>query len=354
MEVLDVAIIGYFALRRTITIAVLLVACCAAGFANSRSETLSPDKIEIKTQDLTPLTLLLVDKKTLTAKLQTFPEGIAERVNLGKFKIAIGKETGDKQVEGDNKTPEGIYLTRKSIDGKTLPKKYGSLAIPIDFPNAIDVLDGKTGHGIWLHGVEKASRVDEANVTEGCVAFYNEDIAALNSWLRPERAVVVIADDISAVEDEDERESVLEATQGWLKAWQERDIDSYVSHYHNQFSHRKGKLKKYKLYKKAVFASYKKMTVDMQQIRVINHPKYSISLMNQSFNGDDRYVSTGRKVLYWKKDDDGKWKIVSERFSTRPFTQEPFTKEEYTQLLASRRPANQASKNEKVVKESLQ
>ena len=55
-----------------------------------------------------------------------------------KFKIAIGKEKGDKQFEGDNKTPEGIYFVNRIIDGKSLPEKYGPLALPINFPNAYD------------------------------------------------------------------------------------------------------------------------------------------------------------------------------------------------------------------------
>ena len=39
-----------------------------------------------------------------------------------KFKIAIGKEKGDKQFEDDNKTPEGIYFVNRIIDGKSLPE----------------------------------------------------------------------------------------------------------------------------------------------------------------------------------------------------------------------------------------
>ena len=75
-----------------------------------------------------------------------------------KFKIAIGKEKGDKQYEGDNKTPEGIYLLIV-LSTVAFPEKYGPLALPINFPNDFDKDQGKTGHGIWLHGVADDSRV---------------------------------------------------------------------------------------------------------------------------------------------------------------------------------------------------
>jgi len=338
--------IGLRVLNKVAFVVFLSLIPVGGGAANSHSTAV--EKSEVSSDQLTPLTLLTVDKQTLKARLQTFPEADEPKVVLGDFRIAIGKKKGDKQVEGDNKTPEGIYLTRKSIDGKTLPKKYGPLAIPINFPNDIDILEGKTGHGIWLHGVEKASRIDEANVTEGCVAFYNEDIAALSDWLQPNRAVVVIAKDESKVNVDADRQAVLQATANWLQAWQKRSLKPYINAYHSDFKHRSGGLDAFRRYKQAVFRSYKKMTVKMSQIRVVTHPKYAISLMNQSFNGDNRYVSNGRKILYWQKEKDGQWRIVRERFSRRPFEQTPFTKEQYVQLTSSRRPDGEPAEEKKV------
>ena len=82
--------------------------------------------------------LLLVDKSDLSATLQTWPQQNKSPKTLMKLKIAIGKEKGDKQYEGDNKTPEGIYFVNRIIDGRLLPEKYGPLALPINFPNAYD------------------------------------------------------------------------------------------------------------------------------------------------------------------------------------------------------------------------
>ena len=86
---------------------------------------------------------LLVDKKTLKAELKTWPDDHLQSETLLTLKIAVGKALGDKQVEGDNKTPEGIYFTQELINGNTLPAKYGPFAIPINFPNTFDRSEGK-------------------------------------------------------------------------------------------------------------------------------------------------------------------------------------------------------------------
>ena len=53
---------------------------------------------------------------------------------IRSFPIAIGKESGDKFKEGDNRTPEGIYFTQPHINASTLLKsKYGPAAVPVDF-----------------------------------------------------------------------------------------------------------------------------------------------------------------------------------------------------------------------------
>ena len=74
-----------------------------------------------------------VNKSDPSATLKTWPTLVKPKT-LMKFKIAIGKEKGDKQFEGDNKTPEGIYFVNRIIDGKSLPEKYGPWFLPINFP----------------------------------------------------------------------------------------------------------------------------------------------------------------------------------------------------------------------------
>lgn len=290
--------------------------------------------------------VLLVNKSALTAELRTWPEQFANSKLLKSFKIAIGKSEGDKEFEGDNKTPEGVYFAQLHINGKTLPQKYGTMAIPIDFPNPIDQLKGKTGHGIWLHGVDRDARIEEAKVTEGCVAFYNHDIANLSSWLKSHQGVVVIAEDNKELNRESDLQTIRKQTLDWMQAWANRDVDSYISFFSPSFISGSMKLPDYKEYKTRVFASYKKMTVSYDHLRVISHSKYAISFFNQDFRGDNRFVSDGRKVLYWDRTDDGGWKIVREVFEKRRFEFVTFTDQEVA-LLGDNNTANSPAKEKK-------
>lgn len=281
---------------------------------------------------VTDIIVLTVDKASLKAELRTYPEDPTKAQTLKSFRIAIGKAEGDKLVEGDNKTPEGVYFAQSHIPGMKLPEKYGAMAIPIDFPNPMDMIHKKTGHGIWLHGVDRDQRIEEAKVTEGCVAFYNSDIDRLGSWLKSHQGVVVIADDASKLNDQTEVAAVKALTDDWMKAWQERRIDGYMAHYAEDFRFERHDVKSYRDYKDRVFKSYKEMTVAYDNLRVIVHPKYAVSFFNQDFRGDDRFVSIGRKTLYWEKQASGGWRIKREIFENRRFEQVKLTAAELALL----------------------
>lgn len=276
--------------------------------------------------------VLTVDKTALKADLKTWPEEPTKAATLRSFKIAIGKVDGDKEIEGDNKTPEGIYFAQNHIDGGSLPDKYGTLAIPLNFPNPVDQAASKTGHGIWLHGVDRDQRIEEAKVTEGCVAFYNSDIARLAGWLKSHQGIIVIARDSTSVNSPMDLAAVRQRTLDWIQAWASRDVDSYGSFYAPDFRYAAHNLASYKDYKKRVFGSYKTMSVKYDNLRVITHPKYAVSFFNQDFHGDERFASIGRKILYWERGEDGQWSIKREIFEDRRFETVSFTDAELALL----------------------
>ena len=276
--------------------------------------------------------ILTVDKKALQAELKTWPQNPAAASLLKRFRIAIGKAEGDKQQEGDNRTPEGIYFAQSHILGEKLPMKYGRKAIPIDFPNPIDRASGKTGHGIWLHGVDHDDRVDEAKVTEGCVAFYNADISSLANWLKGYQGVVVIAKDIQDVNRNADLTAVEARTLAWMKAWADRKVDDYIKFYRTDFRFGRMDLSVYSDFKRRVFGSYKNMKVTFDNLRVVTHPKYAVAFFNQDFHGDERFSSIGRKALYWERNEKGDWNIRREVFENRRFEFMTFTDAELALL----------------------
>lgn len=263
---------------------------------------------------------IVVGKSDLRAELHSI-NSADQKITLTKaYTIAIGKELGDKMNRGDNKTPEGIYLTIDILQGKTLPEKYGPFAITLNYPNHFDRFEKKTGSGIWLHGVIADERVEKANVTEGCVAFYNGDITELSSKIPVGKGIIIIANHLNEINQADVRAAVHARFEGWYSAWKNRDQAKYAEFYHSQFQHGTQSVADYVVYKKNVFATYKNMRVDLSNSMTFTHPKYAVTVFNQDFDGDGRYVSSGRKLIYWQQDA-GVWKIFREVFENQRFSE---------------------------------
>jgi murein L,D-transpeptidase YafK len=104
---------------------------------------------------------------------------------LKKYKVALGfKPNGKKEIQGDGKTPEGIYY----INDKN-PKSIAHKNLGISYPNAEDIknslLIGKaTGGDIKIHGlmnnlwfIGKLHR--QFDWTNGCIAVSNSEIDEL-------------------------------------------------------------------------------------------------------------------------------------------------------------------------------
>jgi hypothetical protein len=91
----------------------------------------------------------------------------------------------------------------------------------------------------------------------------------------------------------------------------------------------------YQIYKERLFEKYTTMHVQGLDIRVLTHEKYAVSAMNQNFTGNDSYVSNGRKVLYWVRDSDGKWRILRESFGEHRFEPLAWSQKDLKLLLSA-------------------
>jgi L,D-transpeptidase catalytic domain len=93
--------------------------------------------------------------------------------------ISVGINGVGKVKEGDGKTPIGVYFIQKNLPGATLPDLFGSGALTLNFPNAVDAMRNKTGSGIWLHGTPSAQYSRAPEATDGCVVLANAEIEEL-------------------------------------------------------------------------------------------------------------------------------------------------------------------------------
>ena len=108
-----------------------------------------------------------------------------------RIPVSIGKQGIGKRQEGDNKTPIGIYRLQSFLDDAGLDDYYGIGAYPLSYPNALDMLQSHTGHGIWLHGLPKQAQQRPFLSSEGCIVIDNQSLQALASEIGPGTAIVL-------------------------------------------------------------------------------------------------------------------------------------------------------------------
>jgi L,D-transpeptidase YnhG len=139
---------------------------------------------------------------------------------VGDFYISVGLSGIEKEVEGDKRTPLGVYYITSNLNPRNLPDLYGVGALPINYPNALDLQRGKTGSGIWLHGTPREQFVRAPLASDGCVVLSNPDLERLLRTVQIRTTPVVIAPELRWVDAEalGEHRTRFEAT---LDAWRE-------------------------------------------------------------------------------------------------------------------------------------
>lgn len=110
------------------------------------------------------------------------------------YAVAIGSGGPDKQKEGDNKTPLGIYAL-----GSPRPSGEGfHTFIPIDFPREDQKRKGFNGGKIGIHGPPESwkwlgSTTTWVNWTRGCIAVGSiDEIIEIADWVRTNQVKEVI------------------------------------------------------------------------------------------------------------------------------------------------------------------
>lgn len=160
---------------------------------------------------------------------------------VGDYYISVGLSGIEKQVEGDKRTPLGVYYITSSLDPRRLPDLYGVGALPINYPNALDVQRGKTGSGIWLHGTPSEQFVRAPQASDGCVVLSNEDLDRLLRTVQIRTTPVVIAPELTWVPPaalDEERQDFYAALEAWRSARSQGDEAGLRALYSDRFPRR--------------------------------------------------------------------------------------------------------------------
>ncbi|EAL6607778.1 hypothetical protein DSW18_05195, partial [Campylobacter coli] len=176
---------------------------------------------------------------------------------------------GDKQVEGDLKTPVGFYeLGRKFNPGDPY---YGPFAFATTYPNLLDKVQGKTGGGIWIHGYPlDGTRLDEFK-TRGCIALFNENLEEFAKVVQDKKVFAMTEEKEKVRAKKEDIAALLADLFAWKLAWTDSDINTYLNFYDEK------QFKRFDKMKFEQFASMKKSIFSRKEDKKIKFSDINIS-----------------------------------------------------------------------------
>ena len=279
-----------------------LVASCVATAAWAKSKT-----------------AILVDKKTNTLIVAEYENG--EYKVLKKYHATLGQVKGDKEDEGDLKTPEGIYTFKSRQTPPTLARKFGSMAFYMNFPNTYDVMAGRTGSGVMLHATDDPDRLTRNYDSQGCVVVRDDEIKEIYPSVRLGLTPILIFPELTDEYMHPGQDTGLKTFfESWVKSWETKNIDDYISHYHTDFSANGMNRDHWKTYKTSLNSRYASIEIGPEDVLYYRHPKYSMITFTQNYRsklkgGGWGHRSRGTKILYIAEEG-GKPKIIAETYTT--------------------------------------
>jgi murein L,D-transpeptidase YafK len=232
------------------------------------------------------------------------------------YYTTLGKYGIEKIREGDRKTPIGVYHVTSKIPGTRLPDLYGWGAFPINYPNEWDTALGKTGYGIWLHGVPSDNYSRAPWASDGCIALANPDIEDLGKRVQVGVTPVIIADRVEWLTPEawrTERDAFVRQLEAWRTDWESLDPDRYLAHYAREFRSNGMDLAAWREHKRRVNGGKTWIKVSLNNVSIFRSPGQQ-SLIAVTYQQDYRsnnLAQQTRKRQYWVMED-GRWKIAYE------------------------------------------
>lgn len=173
------------------------------------------------------------------SRLYLFEHTAAGMKLLADYYISVGKLGIEKNTEGDLRTPLGVYFITSNLNPRSLKDFYGSGALPVNYPNQLDVKRGKTGGGIWLHGTPPAQYSRAPLATDGCVVLSNPDLELIIRTVEIRTTPVVIAQSLKWLAPQTvkaESKTFEDALNGWHAAKSSGDITRVTSWYMPDFT----------------------------------------------------------------------------------------------------------------------
>lgn len=291
------------------------------------TEILPDSLLQISETDAFSRFVLLVDKNQ--RKLTVFERNGQQIKKVDEFPTDIGKMGGNKTKRDDHKTPEGIYFLEQKLAQPEIPfSLYGSMAFTTNYPNLFDRREKKTGSGIWLHAIPDT--VPLTRGSRGCVVVRNEVIKKLEDYIKLRETPILIFDHVNYVtkEEHEKRRHVLSSfVESWRQAWENQDIEKYMSFYAEDFKAPGFNRDSWKAHKSNLKSKYDFIKVGLSQPYIIQHNDQLVVKTLQRYESD-KHVDYGVKTIYAIKAGES-FQIIREEW-------QPFNQKEVAAAIAAR------------------
>ena len=239
--------------------------------------------------------------------------------NLVKdYYISLGKKGSRKDVQGDQRTPIGVYHITEFLPERVLPDRYGNGAFPLNYPNDWDLRHKRTGYGIWLHGTPFDTYSRPPLSSDGCVTLSNRDFNEVARKVEIAKTPVIITDKtiewVDRQQWEERRNEILSFFERWRLDWESLDTDRYLSHYSTQYDDGKLDHGGWTTRKRRVNRAKSYIKVGVSDLSVFKYPgdeEMLVVTFSQNYDSSN-YKQTSRKRQYWRRESGDTWRIVLE------------------------------------------
>jgi murein L,D-transpeptidase YafK len=264
--------------------------------------------------ELPPTTRHAIAVDASRSRLYLFENGPNGLQLVADHYVSIGRLGFEKNVEGDQRTPLGVYFVTSRLDARQLTDFYGVGALSLNYPNEYDRRQGRTGRGIWLHGVPSDSYARSPHSTDGCVALANPELRDIIERVEPRSTPVVIAKNLQWVPPavkEPERRSLHNLIEGWRTARVSGDVNRLMAFYSNQFSNGNKDLAQWRQLIEKDLSQARTRPVQLKDVSILGWRDKSDILVVTFGEIAEGQRAGAVKRQYWGKED-GLWKIFYE------------------------------------------
>ncbi len=291
----------------------ILVALIVPGLAGSQQGDLVPAYLLQLPSSVSAILIAETNTSTLYRFVVTRQE-----TTLGKKSyMSVGQNGVGKQRAWDRRTPLGIYIINEQLDTSKLHDKYGPTAFPLDYPNAWDRQLGKSGDGIWIHGVAPGSERRPALDTDGCIALPNDELLDVEKLLIPLVTPVIITRKFKWISPQ-ELSSIQERLRAALDEWSgsnlSGDLHRYLTLYSDEFQYRGLSKDEWSAYRVQIIGNAGIQDFSLDDVLLLADPEEDglyLSRFRQTIAYTTHTVVTTKR-LYWRESADGKLRIVAE------------------------------------------